>query len=210
MASILKYHTLKNNFVNQNKKEYKYNFQINSSLYKKSALIMLLIFISFQSFSQSNVYVLKAVYLEKFSRFVTWPEECLMNDPDKPFVISVIGRTPLTNNLEQIYSIQKINNKKVTIKQISNLYEIENSHILVIAESERKNLQNILSLTKNLPVLTISEAPGFAKKGVLINFYEENNKLRFEINETAVLQSPLQISFYLLNSAKIVNPVNDN
>ncbi len=210
MASILKYHTLKNNFVNQNKKEYKFNSQINSSLYKKSVLIMLLIFISFQSFSQSNIYVLKAVYLEKFSRFVTWPEESLMNDLDKPFVISVIGRTPLTNNLEQIYSIQKINNKKVTIKRISNLYEIENSHILVIAESEKKNLQNILSLTKNLPVLTISEAPGFAKKGVLINFFEENKKLRFEINETAVLQSPLQMSFYLLNSAKIVNPVNDN
>ncbi len=210
MASILKFHTTKNNFVNQNKKEYKFNFQINSSLYKKSVLIMLLIFISFQSFSQSNVYVLKAVYLEKFSRFVTWPEESLMNDLDKPFVISVIGRTPLTNNLEQIYSIQKINNKKVIIKRISNLYEIENSHILVIAESERKNLQNILSLTKNLPVLTISEAPGFAKKGVLINFFEENKKLRFEINETAVLQSPLQMSFYLLNSAKIVNPVNNN
>jgi len=178
--------------------------------FKRISIFLFFIFISFQSFSQANVYVLKAVYLEKLSRFVTWPEESLMNDPDKPFVISVIGRTPLTDNLEQIYSIQKINNKKVTIKRISNLYEIENSHILVIAESEKKNLQNILSLTKNLPVLTISEAPNFAEKGVLINFFEENNKLRFEINETAVLQSPLQMSFYLLNSAKIVKPIKDN
>jgi hypothetical protein len=112
--------------------------------------------------------------------------------------------------MEQIYSIQKINDKRVVIRQISNLYEIENSHILVIAESERKNLQNILTLTKNLPVLTISESRGFAEKGVLINFYEENKKLRFEINETAVLQSPLKMSFYLLNSAKIVNPIKEN
>lgn len=196
--------------MNLTKKKYYFNFKKNSSNFKKNILFILLIFISLQSFSQANIYVLKAVYLEKFSRFVTWPEENLANDPDKPFVISIIGRTPLTNNLEQIYSIQKINNKKVAIKRISNLYEIENSHILVIAESERKNLQNILSLTKNLPVLTVSEAPNFAEKGVLINFYEENNKLRFEINETAVLQSPLQMSFYLLNSAKIVNPVKDN
>ncbi len=167
------------------------------------------LFISARSFSQANVYVLKAVYLEKFSRFVTWPEECSMNDPNEPFVISVMGKTPLANNLEQIYAIQKINNKKVIIQHISNLYEIENSHILVIAETERKNLQNIITLTKNLPVLTIAESRGFAEKGVLINFYEENNKLRFEINETSVLQSPLQMSFYLLNSAKIVNPVKD-
>ena len=177
---------------------------------KRIILFLMLMFASAHGFTQANVYVLKAVYLEKFTRFVSWPEESRMDSPELPFVIAVIGRTPLTNNLEQIYSNQKINNKKVEVKRISNLYEIENVHILVIAETERKNLQNILALTKKLPVLTISEAPNFAEKGVLINFYEDRNKLRFEINETAVLQSPLQMSFYLLNSAKIVNPVKEN
>lgn len=188
---------------------YKPSESSNNSL---TRLVVLFIFLSlsFQSFSQANVYVLKAVYLEKFSRFVTWPDESLMNSLNEPFIISVIGKTPLVENLEQIYSVQKINNKRVEIRRISNLYEIEKSHILVIAESEKKNLQNILSLTKNIPVLTVGETLGFADKGVLINFYEENNKLRFEINETAVLQSPLQMSFYLLNSAKIVNPVKNN
>lgn len=189
----------------------KYNPRISSfDIVKKLIIILVLGAISIKGFSQANVYVLKAVYLEKFSRFVTWPEECQMNNPNDPFIISVIGRTPLANNLEQIYSVQKINNKKVIVKRINDLYEIENSHVLVIAESEKKNLQNILTLTKKLPVLTISESEDFGQKGVLINFYEENNKLRFEINETAVLQSPLQMSFYLLNSARIVNPVNDN
>ena len=182
----------------------KYKIRYNCSIFKKSILFILLIFISLQSFSQSGIYVLKAVYLEKFSRFVTWPDECSMDDPDKPFVISIIGKTPLYENLEQIYSTQKINNKKVIVQKISNLNEIENSHILVIAESERKNLQNILNLTQNLPVLTVSEASNFAERGVLINFYKDDNKLRFEINETAVLKSPLQMSFYLMNSAKIV------
>ncbi|MDA3953500.1 MAG: YfiR family protein [Bacteroidales bacterium] len=186
------------------------HFKPKRGFFRRIIIFLFFVFISFQSFSQANVYVLKAVYLEKISRFVTWPEESLMNDFDEPFVISVIGKTSLTNNLEQIYEIQKINNKHVIIKRISNLYEIENSHILVIAESEKKNLKNILSLTKNLPILTISETSSFGISGVLINFYEENNKLRFEINETAVLQSPLQISFYLLNSAKIINPIKNN
>lgn len=193
----------------KNKLTYKY-LKSNRGFIKRIIIFLFLILISFKSFSQANVYVLKAVYLEKFSRFIQWPEESLMNDQDEPFIISVIGSTPLTNNLEQIYAVQKINNKDVIIKRISNLYEIKDSHILVIAESEKKNLQNILTLTKNLPILTISETPDFAKKGVIINFYEENNKLRFEINETAVLQSPLQMSFYLLNSAKIINPININ
>lgn len=195
---------MKNNFI-------KYNpLVFQKRAFKRLILFAFFLLCSVYGFAQANVYVLKAVYLEKFSRFVTWPEESAMNDTDEPFVISVIGKTPLTNNMEQIYSIQKINNKKVVIKRISHLYEIENSHILVIAESERKNLQNIITLTKNLPILTIAESAGFAEKGVLINFYEENNKLRFEINETAVLQSPLKMSFYLLNSAKIVNAINEN
>lgn len=174
---------------------------------KRISLFFVLILMSAQVFAQASEYVLKAVYLEKFTRFISWPEESLANNPDEPFVIGVIGRTPLSANLEQIYSTQKINSKKVEIRKVSNLYEIESVQILFIAETERKNLQNILTLTKNLPVLTISDASNFAEKGVLINFYEESNNLRFEINETAVLKSPLQMSFYLLNSARIVNPV---
>jgi hypothetical protein len=170
-------------------------------------VIFLLLLLSLQGFSQASIYVLKAVYLEKFSRFITWPEESIQDDPSQPFIISVIGETPLTRNLEQIYAVQKIKNKRVIIKSIKNLNEIKGSHILFIAESEKKNLEKIIEITKKEPILTISETKGFAQEGVLINFFESDNKLRFEINETAVLKSPLQMSFYLLSSAKIVHPV---
>lgn len=180
------------------------------SLILKIILVITIFLVSISSFAQTNIHVLKAVYLEKFSRFVTWPEECEMDNPNKPFIISVYGKTPLYKNLEQIYAVQKINNKKVEIRKINNLYEIENSHILVIAESEKKNLQNILYVASKLPVLTVGDSPNYAEDGVLINFFEEKNKLRFEINESAVLSSPLQMSFFLLNSAKIVKPTKSN
>jgi len=183
----------------------------SSKLIKTSGFLLLFfVLFSIRTYSQANIYVLKAVYLEKFSRFITWPEECEMDNLSKPFVIGVIGKTPLHKNLEQIYAIQKINNKKVEVRKINDLYEIKDVHLLFIAESEKRNLQNILVLTERLPVLTVSETENFAEKGVLINFYEKEKKLHFEINETAVLKSPLQMSFYLLNSAKIVKPVKAN
>jgi hypothetical protein len=186
----------------------KYNILYNIKF--KLAFTLIFLLISLTGFAQANIYVLKAVYLEKFSRFVTWPEECEMENVNKPFVIGVIGKTPLYKNLEQIYSIQKINKKKVIIKKILQYHEIEDCHILVITESERKNLNNIISFTKKLNVVTVGDSPMFAEKGVLINFIEEKNKLKFEINESAVLESPIQMSFYLMNSAKIVNPVKEN
>lgn len=159
------------------------------------------------SSAQTNVNVLKAVYLEKFSRFVTWPESCMMNDINKPFIISIIGKTDLAENLIFVYSQQQINNKRVIIKEIKDFKEIEGCHILFIAESEKKNLQKILSITSALPILTVGETKGFSEKGILINFFEENKKLRFEINETAVLKSPLKMSYYLLNTARIIDPI---
>ncbi|MDK2977409.1 MAG: hypothetical protein PWP52_123 [Bacteroidales bacterium] len=182
---------------------------LSYSVFKRTGLIILLSLLSLQGVSQASIYVLKAVYLEKFSRFITWPKESLIDNPDEPFIISVIGETPLTENLIQIYAIQKIKNKRVIIKNIHNLNEIQGSHILFIAESEKKNIDQIIAITKQQPILTIGETKGFAEKGVLINFFEKDNKLRFEINETAVLKSPLQMSFYLLNSAKIVEPVEE-
>jgi hypothetical protein len=185
----------------------KYN--LSWSVFKRTGLIIFLSLLSIQGFSQASIYVLKAVYLEKFSRFITWPQESLIDNPDEPFIIAVLGETPLTENLNQIYAMQEIKNKRVIIKNIHNFNEIQGSHILFIAESEKKSIDQIIAITKQQPILTIGETKGFAEKGVLINFFEIDNKLRFEINETAVLKSPLQMSFYLLNSARIVEPVEE-
>jgi hypothetical protein len=173
----------------------------------KYGLFILFCLIYATGFSQTNVNTLKAVYLEKFSRFITWPEECNMTDINQPFIISILGKTELTESLNLVYSQQEIYNKRVIIKEIQDLKEIEGSHILFIAESEKKNTPKILLITNGLPILTVSATEGFAQKGVLINFFEENNRLRFEINETAVLKSPLKMSYYLLSTARIIEPV---
>ncbi|MDA3779168.1 MAG: YfiR family protein, partial [Bacteroidales bacterium] len=123
------------------------------------------------------------------------------------FKIGIIGKTKLEKEIYQIYSKRKIKNKRIIIKSIKDFSEIKNCDILIIGKINEYNLNKILSITSELPILTISENKGYSEKGVLINFYTENNKLRFEINETAVLKSPIQISFYLFNSAKIINPI---
>jgi hypothetical protein len=184
---------------------YKRSFLFSKQL--KSTFFILFCIIYLPGFSQTNVNTLKAVYLEKFSRFITWPDECRMNDINQPFIISVFGKTELTESLNLVYSQQEIYKKRVIIKEIHDLNEIVGTHILFIAESEKKNIPKILLLTNGLPILTISESVGFSEKGILINFYEDNKRLRFEINETAVLKSPLKMSYYLLSTARIIEPV---
>jgi hypothetical protein len=53
-------------------------------------------------------------------------------------------------------------------------------------------------------VLTVGETQGFADGGGIINFIEENNKIRFEINAEAARRTGLNISSELLKLARLV------
>jgi hypothetical protein len=175
---------------------------------KKTKIFLIVIFgfliIPIIVFSQTEEYTIKAVFLERFTRFIEWPGESEINDTTKPFVISVIGKNPFGNILEETYSAQKILNKNVEIRYISKIDQIEKTNILFISKSKDKELSKILSYTKGKPILTVGDTKGFAKKGVMINFYLSSGKLRFEINETAVKESGLSMSYLLLQVALIV------
>lgn len=156
--------------------------------------------------AQADEYTIKAVMLERFARFVEWPDQSDVADTAQPFVIAIIGENPFGPKPEEIYSAQKIKNRKVVIKYFSQLDEISNCNLLFISESERKNLSRILTFTRNKPILTVSDSKGFAQEGVLINLFLNDNKVNFEINETAVRESGLSMSYLLLRAGKIVNP----
>jgi hypothetical protein len=181
------------------------------NLGKNIYLIILLsyLFLPSGAFAQADAYTeytMKAIFLERFTRFVEWPPRAEIDDTSKPFIIAVIGNNPFGPKLDNIYSTQKIRNKKVKIIYASNVDEIAGCHLLFISKSEEKRLDKIISLTRDKPILTVSAAKGFAEKGVLINFYILNGLIRFEINETAVRESGLSTSYLLLKTARIVNP----
>ena len=157
--------------------------------------------------AQQSEYKIKAVFLEHFTRFIEWPKSSGVADPSTPFIIEVIGENPFGSILDEIYTKQKIKNKKVEIRYISTPDEIADCQILFISNSSRNILPEILSRTRNKPILTVSDTKGFAQKKVLINFYLSGDKIKFEINEEAVHESGLVVSYMLLNLARIVNPV---
>jgi hypothetical protein len=155
--------------------------------------------------AQQSEYTIKAVFLEHFTRFVEWPESFKIADTSDPFYVAVIGENPFGSILDQIYADQKIRNRNVEILYISTPDEIIDCHILFISSSNKEILPEILSRTRNKPILTVSDTNGFAEDGVLINFYLTGGKIKFEINEKAVHESGLVMSYRLLNLARIVN-----
>lgn len=158
-------------------------------------------------FGQEQEYQIKAVFLEQFTRFIEWPDSSGISDSSTPFIVSVIGKNPFGSILEQTYAQQMIKNKIVKILYITSPDEINDCHLLFISSSNKTILPEILSRTRGKPILTVSDTNGFAENGVIINFYLSSSKLKFEINEQAVHESGLVMSYMLLNLAKIIKPV---
>lgn len=175
--------------------------------YKKKMRLFTLFFVSWlmvNLHAQTSEYELKAVYLERFTRFVDWPEESSISDTTKPFVIGIIGENPFGKCLKRIYEKQKIKNKAVKILPVKNLTDISKCHILFISKSEKQYLGKIINITQDSPILTIADTKGFCEKNGHINFYLDADKVRFEINNEAVKKAGLYMKYQLLERGKII------
>jgi hypothetical protein len=158
-------------------------------------------------YSQVDEYTIKGVFIEKFTRFIDWPKNTKMQELNVPVTIGIIGDDPFGDKLLNIYKTVKIKNKSVLIRHLSKISEIEGSDILFISKSKQVEINDILAYTKDKPILTIGDTDDYSQKGVLINFYLSENKIRFEINESAMSHSGLRVSYMLLNLAKIISPL---
>lgn len=147
---------------------------------------------------------IKAAYIERFTRFVEWPENALNNTQKTAFAITVLGENTFGSSLDNLFNQLKIKKRSVTIKYTHNYKEVLGADIVIICNSEKKELQKILDFISSKPILLISDSKGFAQKGTHINMYVDNSYIRYEINQKAIEKTGMKISSLLLASAKIV------
>lgn len=159
--------------------------------------------------SKQNEYLLKSVFMERFTRFVQWPETFIKKNKDQHFIIGVIGPNPFDDILQTVFSRQPIKGKPVEIRLLNNLSDIPECHMLFIGKTDPQSLSNIVNYSRNFPVLTVSDNNGYASRGVHINMYVENEQIRFEINNESASASNLKISYLLLKLARIVETMGE-
>lgn len=158
--------------------------------------------------SQSLEYKIKAAFLYNFAKFVEWPIQ-KNEDISLPFVLCILGDDPFGAELDIIQK-KNIKGRRIVIKRLSTLDDCESCHILFINLGEKDMLKETLLHIKNKSVLTVSDAKGFARAGGIIGFVKKENKIRFEINLSAVNKAGIQISSNLLKLATIVGTEKGN
>lgn len=169
--------------------------------YKYIIIIILLFSFSLHSHSQSREYYVKATLIGKFANYTEWNTKLINN-----FEICILGDSPFKGEFERIFNKTGIKNKPVKIQYISDYQTKKDCQILFICSSEKKHLNEIISIYNDGNVLLISDTPGFCEKGVHINFYyKQNETLHFEINMPALAKTNLKTDMQLLSIGKIIN-----
>jgi len=149
-------------------------------------------------------YSIKGAFLYNFGRYVRWPATAFADDR-APFVIGVLGTDPFGAVLDEIASSARVVGRAVVAKRFATFADYSPCHILFIsASTDVKIKAEALAKLQNKGVLLVSEEAGLVQQGAAVNFYIENNKVRFEINVETARQQQLKVSSKLLSLAKIV------
>ena len=158
--------------------------------------------------SASSEYLIKAGFIYNFANLVQWPQTAFAQ-PDSPIVIGILGEDPFGAVIDHALEGKKVNGRGFVIKRLKSASDLNECHILYVSSADITNPGEILHSLKGLPILTIGEMPGFAKRGGIINLVLDNERVRFEVNIDAAKQADLNISSRLLALATIIQPAAD-
>jgi hypothetical protein len=148
-------------------------------------------------------YEVEAAFVHNIAKFVEWPASVGAKGTLR---LCILGQGPFGQAAENLLSDKPLDNMVWEVAPVSTSADLSECQVLFIEASEAGNLPRLLDSLKDSPVLTVGNTDGYGEQGVIVNFYLEQDKVRFEINLAATNRVGLKISSQLLKLARIVQP----
>lgn len=155
------------------------------------ALLLALVCLS-SAVAQTREYQIKTAFIYNFMKFVEWPAN------DGPLKIGVLGQDPFDGALKQLES-RDVGGRALVVGTVKSPEDAKNFQVVFVADPSQSRA--LIKAVSGLPVLTISDAPGFSQAGGGITFVSSKNRIRFQLNATALQNAKLKPSSKLLSLA---------
>jgi hypothetical protein len=154
-------------------------------------------------------YEVKTGFIFNFANFITWPQEAFESSED-PISFCFISDHPAANVLFKLNG-QSIRERQLRVQKVESELSSKNCQILFLGTNNKTVIRQSLAALRGQHVLTIGETEEFPKMGGIINFYDESDKLRFEVNIDAVHRANLKLGAQILQSAqKIIKETEED
>lgn len=181
------------------------NRSISTEFYRRSVqfFICLLVLNPIITWADSLVgpeYEVKMGFIFNFANFVTWPDESFGSSDDALYFCFASDH-PAANVLFQLND-QPVRSRKLKVQKIDTEIGSEKCHILFFGTDNTLFIRQALAAVRGQHTLTIGEVAGFARMGGIINFFNQDKKLRFEVNLEAAKRENLRLSAQMLQYAQ--------
>ena len=148
------------------------------------------------AYAQASDTAVKAAFLPRFARYVTWPGPATPR-PTDPFILCVVGGDPFGRAVDEAARSQSVDGRRIAVKRLQSASGVEGCHIAFVEGSRTQPAGQALAAIGRRPVLTVTDASNGGQRGI-IHFTIVSGRVRFFIDQAAALQRGLTISSRLL------------
>ncbi|HLG53858.1 MAG TPA: YfiR family protein [Vicinamibacterales bacterium] len=143
---------------------------------------------------------LKAAFTLNFVKFTTWPDL----KPTMPILVCVLGDDTVALAMTQVMTGQTVDGHAVRVARLAPNHTTRDCNLLFLTDRDPQRLAASLEAVSRLQILTVSDVEQSSRRGAIIEFNLQNNRLGFVINVDAMERSRIKISSRLLLLAAIV------
>ncbi|NQD91477.1 YfiR family protein [Pseudomonas sp. CrR25] len=143
-------------------------------------------------------YQIKASYIYNFLQFVRFPQDALQGDGT--LNVCILGEDRFGSALDAIDG-STTPQGRVRVRRLgrySRDASLGSCNVLYLIDSERQGVDAILGKINGAQVLTIGEFSPFIRHGGLIELFEQNDVIRFRINEGLLSKTDFKIDAQLI------------
>ncbi|MCP4546863.1 MAG: YfiR family protein [bacterium] len=157
-------------------------------------LTLCVLSVSIQGHAQITEYRLKAAFLYNFAKFIEWPEK---GSDSGEFILGIYGEDPFGDALDSTILGKTVKGHTLTVRYCSGLEEIKGCRILFAGSSELKMIKELAGL----PILLVGEDDKVIENGGIVEFFMEDQRIRFRIHAGRAEKAGLKISSKILRLA---------
>ena len=146
--------------------------------------------------AQPTEDAVKAAFLPRFARYVTWPAPASPR-AGAPFQLCIIGRDPFGPMIDQAASTELIDGHAVTIRRMAGPERAAGCQLAFVRGNSPQDTTRILLALRNQAILTITDGQAGPQRG-MIHFTIVSGRVRFFIDDAEAGGRGLSISSRLL------------
>jgi hypothetical protein len=144
----------------------------------------------------------KAAFIYNFTQFIDWPADTF-NSSEAPFVVGVVGDSPLTGALMKIMIGKFVGAHPIVVTHFAAADGVRACQILFVPESLDAEMPPILARIGKSPCLIVGEGDGVLPGGGAARLFLEDSKMRFQLNAEVIDSVRLKASAKLMKLARI-------